>query len=351
MTSLFVFLIFYIIIFTLIMKAIFFIALFILSLASGIFISPTPLIHLLLAQHLQVAASNSASASTDDWKRAFNAALVRVVYSGKFLELKTQYEIEELGACFTCAPNPDTIPFPPASSATGRLKTILETRNVTISGYVYKDLPAGDYTVTPAVGFWPDYFEAIMDELRAEYGPLNTNRLLFTTSNQALDAVATGVADISELYYVIGGTYNNRIRIEAFDIPCTAGSYESSAFTSVTSNINSMKTLVDYINRGENVKVGVMSMGDFNAVQAVLPHQTVPVVIVDHDQLKESVVNGTLAAAITSTRPAEDPLIQVFTTGVISPRAGFIGRSDGLMSSTIIMSVFVIVGFVMFAML
>ncbi|KAK8799723.1 hypothetical protein WA158_006271 [Blastocystis sp. Blastoise] len=295
-----------------------------------------------VAQNLQASTTTDVNA---DWRQAFNAALARVISSGEFLELRSKWEISEIIACFTCAPSPSVMPYPPASSATGKLKKILANKEIVITGYYYNDLPSGNYMVDPPVGFWPEYFSLIVSKLSEEYGQLNIKRLYFKSSLDALDAVATGKADISELYYVIGGFYNGRPRIEAFDIPCTAGAYESSAWTASTSSITSMDSLRNAITRGDNKKVGFMSTGDFNAVEAVLPSSVQPVYIFDDEELHQAVVNGTLLAVVTSSRPPETPDIQIFGSGVISPRTGFIGR-DGILSSTITMSLLLLVSFV-----
>ena len=75
-------------------------------------------------------------------------------------------------AAFSCAVSPDNFPFPDASSATGLLSSVLASKTLKIGALGASDGGApnwgyqGDYqNTTHAVGFWPEYTEAILAQV------------------------------------------------------------------------------------------------------------------------------------------------------------------------------------------
>lgn len=60
-----------------------------------------------------------------DLRRAFNAALARIIDSGEFLEIKNRTGMNEVIACITCAPDSTQSVFPMKDSLTGRMVDII----------------------------------------------------------------------------------------------------------------------------------------------------------------------------------------------------------------------------------
>ena len=61
-----------------------------------------------------------------DLRRAFNAALARIIDSGEFLEIKNRTGMDEVIACITCAPDSTQSVFPMKDSLTGRMVDIID---------------------------------------------------------------------------------------------------------------------------------------------------------------------------------------------------------------------------------
>lgn len=65
-----------------------------------------------------------------DLRRAFNAALARIIDSGEFLDIKNRTGMDEIIACITCAPDSSQSVFPTKETLTGRMVDII---NVTFT--------------------------------------------------------------------------------------------------------------------------------------------------------------------------------------------------------------------------
>ena len=67
-----------------------------------------------------------------DLRRAFNAALARIIDSGEFLEIKNRTGMNEVIACITCAPDSTQSVFPMKDSLTGRMVDIINVMLIVV---------------------------------------------------------------------------------------------------------------------------------------------------------------------------------------------------------------------------
>jgi hypothetical protein len=88
----------------------------------------------------------------------------------------------------------------------------------------------GDYTVTPFVGFWPSYYEAIEAELVAKYN-ITLVRNWYPTSATVLDSVVSGESDTTEPYMTVGAGYADMSRKSVFDMSCITSATQDMYFT------------------------------------------------------------------------------------------------------------------------
>lgn len=268
--------------------------------------------------------------SATDLRVAYNAAIARIIESGEYLEIKNRTQMKEVIACITCAPDSTQTNYPAREKVTGRLKDILDNKVVKIAGLYYNDLPAGDYTVSPPVGFWPEYARAIFKRIGDFYKvELKIEWVLFTQSNDIMTSVRTGESDLTDLYMILSSFYNGKDRIEAFSVSCSPGGYESTISVKKDINISSMLELNNLIETGDNVKVGALSAADFNSVKPFFSKKAEPVMFESVTLMRQKMLDGEIIAGVTSTNPGDTEDIITFRSGVVSPRASmFIADSD-----------------------
>lgn len=85
---------------------------------------------IVLALLLTIACVSSVAVespvkSARDLRRAFNAALARIIDSGEFLEIKNRTQMNEIIACITCTPDSSQSVYPAKDGLTGRLADII----------------------------------------------------------------------------------------------------------------------------------------------------------------------------------------------------------------------------------
>ena len=80
---------------------------------------------LLVAVLASTNAAESPVKSARDLRRAFNAALARIIDSGEFLEIKNRTGINEIIACITCTPDSSQSVYPAKDALTGRMADIV----------------------------------------------------------------------------------------------------------------------------------------------------------------------------------------------------------------------------------
>ena len=230
--------------------------------------------------------------------------------------------MKEVIACITCAPDSTQTNYPAKDKVTGRLKDILDKKLVKIAGLYYNDMPAGDYTVKPPVGFWPEYARAIFKRIGDYYGvEIAIEWVLFTQSNDIMTSVRSGESDLTDLYMILSSFYNGKDRIEAFSVSCSPGGYESTISVAKSTDVMSMLELNNLIDQGNNVKVGALSAADFNSVKPFFSAKAQPVMFESVTLMREKLLSGEIIAGVTSTNPGDTEEIVTFRSGVVSPRA------------------------------
>ena len=90
----------------------------------------------------------------------------------------------------------------------------------------------GDYTQENPPGFWPEYEEAVFDELRKAYENLKVTRVWAGSSKGVMDSIVVNkTADVTALYWTVSAFYNNRARTESLDMGCTTMGSQQWFFT------------------------------------------------------------------------------------------------------------------------
>ena len=80
---------------------------------------------LIVAVFASPSTAESPVKSARDLRRAFNAALARIIDSGEFLEIKNRTGMNEIIACITCTPDSSQSVYPAKDALTGRLADIV----------------------------------------------------------------------------------------------------------------------------------------------------------------------------------------------------------------------------------
>eukprot|EP00958_Prasinococcus_capsulatus_P025641 scaffold4404_cov383-Prasinococcus_capsulatus_cf.AAC.6 len=164
--------------------------------------------------------------------QAWDAAITRAIGKGKYAEIEEKHEPFEGIASFSCSPDDDAFAFPTEEEATGMLKDVLMSGKLRVAALgPYNWGVDGNYQVTPATGFWPEYMDAIFGEFQLAYPGVEMERVWYETSGETMDAIVNEECHLSEPYWVQPSFYNGVPRSQAFKMSCTTMGYESRFFT------------------------------------------------------------------------------------------------------------------------
>jgi len=282
---------------------------------------------------------------------AVDAAVVRTHNDGAIgiaEKANPPFEAVEIHTCKS--DDVSKVPFPEASVATGLLKNVLDTRKLRILAYGLRDDKPdwhhdGNYKVSPATGFWPDYVRAFMVKFRAAYGQdIQLERVWMKSGGTA--SVLNGSIHMTEPYYIYENLYSNRVKKWSHDFSCMVLGYEQRFFTLKSlvvtdagngtatcsqqlascvstmqgSHINSRLKLNQMLDSGTNKKMGFLSMANYNSVHTMLSSSVEPVIYTSTQQLEDAVYNGSLIAGKISGVP-DVSKFSLFSTDLMSPRA------------------------------
>ena len=161
--------------------------------------------------------------------RVIDAALVRVIESGGVEECARNNPPYEALVVHSC--QADSAKFDwPALSEIDPHNNRTSIKIAALGPYQWGGAD-GDYTVQPYVGFWPDYYRLIEQQINQTYG-FGLERVWYATSKQVMDSVLNGVTDTTEPYMMVGGAYDtNLTRKSTFEFSCITSATQDKYFT------------------------------------------------------------------------------------------------------------------------
>ncbi|CAE8589363.1 unnamed protein product [Polarella glacialis] len=136
----------------------------------------------------------------------------------------------------TCrADSPSAVPFPAASTATGLLKDVLDSKKLRVlafgkPGNYPNWAQDGNYQAIPPTGFWPDYMNFFMARFRAEYGSDIVLERVWQTGNAGTEMVLNGTVHMTEPYYIYEGLYMDRPKKWSHEFSCVVMGYQQNFF-------------------------------------------------------------------------------------------------------------------------
>ena len=136
--------------------------------------------------------------------RAIDAALVRVIESGGVEECARNNPPYEALVVHSCQADSSKFDWPALSEIDphGNRTSI---KIAALGPYQWGGAD-GDYTVTPHVGFWPDYYRLLEQQFNETYG-FTFERVWYAGSKAVMDSVLSGVTDTTEPYMMVGAQY------------------------------------------------------------------------------------------------------------------------------------------------
>eukprot|EP00930_Biecheleria_cincta_P084070 TRINITY_DN73567_c0_g1_i1.p1 TRINITY_DN73567_c0_g1~~TRINITY_DN73567_c0_g1_i1.p1 ORF type:complete len:645 (-),score=92.35 TRINITY_DN73567_c0_g1_i1:468-2402(-) len=170
-----------------------------------------------------------------DLMEAVDAAVVRTHNAGEILKATQANPPFEAAEVHTCrASDPEKVPFPSASKATGLLKDVLDNKRLKVLSYGSpSSLPNwqqdGNYQVRPHTGFWPDYMDMWMAHFKAAYGnDIVLERVWMTSGGTQM--VLNGTIHMTEPYYVYENLWTDRPKKWSHEFSCVVLGYEQQFF-------------------------------------------------------------------------------------------------------------------------
>jgi hypothetical protein len=300
-------------------------------------------------------AFQMSSTNSEDLVKAVDAAVVRSHNAGDILHAMNAappFEAVEVHNCRT--DDVSLVPFPPASSATGLLKDVLDNKKLKMLALGTPDEKPdwnedGNYQVTPPVGFWPHYVDSFMAHFRAFYGDDIELERVWVTPSSNTSLVMSGEVHMTEPYYIYENFYSgtNELKKWSHDFSCIVMGYEQEFFVKkakvvvnddedtqcaadlqecvnrrMEEQVSSKAMLNTHVESAIDVEgktVGFLSMGNYNSISPLLSDQVVPMIFGDTDEINQAIENGTVIAGMISGQPHDN--FHSFPTELISPRA------------------------------
>jgi hypothetical protein len=147
-----------------------------------------------------------------DLLNALDAAIVRMIESGTIEKIAEKSHPYEALIVHSCKPSSDHFEWPVL------LGNRTEIKIASLGPYNWGGTD-GDYTVTPYVGFWPEYYNEMEALFKKNYG-IGFKRVWYATSGEVLDSLKSGETDATEPYFMVGSAYGDDSRKTVFDLSC-----------------------------------------------------------------------------------------------------------------------------------
>jgi hypothetical protein len=147
-----------------------------------------------------------------DLLNALDAAIVRMIESGTIEKIAEKAHPYEALIVHSCKPSSDHFEWP------ALLGNRTEIKIASLGPYNWGGTD-GDYTVTPYVGFWPEYYNEMEALFKTNYG-IGFKRVWYATSGEVFDSLKSGATDATEPYFMVGSAYGNDSRKTVFDLSC-----------------------------------------------------------------------------------------------------------------------------------
>ncbi|KAL8270716.1 hypothetical protein Esti_005372 [Eimeria stiedai] len=184
----------------------------------------------LAAPQVEETAEGQDEVCTQNFRDAFNAAVSHVIGSRQLTRhlLPLWGQGEAYVPLLVCAPSipagddafpsssqwppkevlqPDDLLFQILARQTVRVASLAHVRGSSLS-LLFKGA-GGDYTAEPPTGFFPDYLRALLRTIGQKYGvSLKAEYLFFPDVETAQAAVAVGLADLTDIYFL--HAHNNK---------------------------------------------------------------------------------------------------------------------------------------------
>ena len=132
----------------------------------------------------------------------------------------------------------------------------------------------GNYSRPNPTGFWPDYYTLIEKAAGVTF-----TRVYYSSSDGVMAALANNSADMTEPYWTLGGTYNNRPRIEIFERSCTCVGTDSVFFTLTDTNSTNGTTTIVSSSTSSGLETWVIVILCVGSVMVVVLASTMVMII------------------------------------------------------------------------
>jgi len=284
---------------------------------------------------------------------AVDAAVVRTHNHGSIqqaVQANPPFEALEVHTCRS--DNVTKVPFPPAATATGLLKDVLDNKKLRILSYGSPDaLPDwhqdGNYQVNPPTGFWPDYMRDFMELFRAQYGAdIELERVWMLSGGT--EKVLSGEIHMTEPYYIYENFHDGAVKKWSHTFSCIVLGYDQQFFAKkpeyskvtdadveeaadcetklescitgrLRNQITTRAELNAAIESGPNRKMGFLSQANYMSIHTMLSSKVEPMIYSSTNDLYEAVKDGSVVGALMSGQPTEE--FNKFSTDMISPRS------------------------------
>lgn len=228
----------------------------------------------------QSSTTPSTHPSTGSLRRAFNAALIRIMDNGDWQRIVTKYN-KPFSASWMCSLDTARYTFPEYATLSDSdvLKQVLDRGTLKVLGFDSDWGSDGNYKEDPPVGFWPEIMQVAVEQMDNFYSEnpgrrVSVERVLLSSTADILTALESGLdapserqGDMTEPYFWVSSFFDSGgqtyFRHEYFDSSCTLGSAEHMGITRRGSNLTSQDSLNNYANsRTAATRVGVLTKGN-----------------------------------------------------------------------------------------
>eukprot|EP01066_Platyproteum_vivax_P003978 Platyproteum_vivax@DN14992_c0_g1_i1.p1 len=289
---------------------------------------------------------------------AWNAALIRMISSGKIQELSAKHGVPHQMTTY-CNPSAD-YRFPPRAELrkNDRLWHVLEQSKVVIVGSPRANWgPDGDYTKQVPTGFWPELLNSVLGEIGHFYSKnINIER----RHDGIWKGIDSGVADMADVYMINNNIGPNRTTsVHHFNVGCPLATTPIRATCLTKHQVNDFDQMYAKILQipVAQRKIAVLTQANWSTIRAAFPPSCQMVKVDSDTEMLAKIKNEQVFAGVTTGKldgTDGDTTIRTINTGINAYHGPLFRREDcprepkvngsARMSSSVLSVVFLVCG-------
>ncbi|PFH33280.1 hypothetical protein BESB_084790 [Besnoitia besnoiti] len=190
----------------------------------------------------------------------------------------------------------------------------------------------GDYSVSPPVGYFPTYLQAIATKIGNHYKRrVVPEYLFFVRGEDAMKSVAQGTAHMTDIYFIQAYQQGSTSHLPEFYRTCPVSGSPNNLLTLKEYRINSLQSLVRTLRMATNPgmrTLAYLSSGNYETVHFFFPRQALGEVMTQEEAERRIAAKEILGNIRTGSAGMLPDTFEVVDLGLVLVQGPWIKRTD-----------------------